>query len=65
MERLSHSEEQVMAALWACGRPATRRELAAHLPEEVHWADSTVLNFLLRLEKKGFVRPEKQGNKNV
>ena len=28
-------------------------------------ADSTLLNFLLRLEKKNFVRTEKQGNKNL
>lgn len=65
MEMLSHSEEQVMAALWACGKPATRREIAARLPSSCSWADSTLLNFLLRLESKGFVRPEKQGNKNI
>ncbi len=28
MEQLSRSEEQVMAALWACSRAATRREIA-------------------------------------
>ena len=56
MEQLSRSEEQVMAALWACNRAATRREIASHLPPEFHWADSTLLNFLLRLEKKNFVR---------
>lgn len=65
MDTLSRSEEQVMAALWACGAPATRHQIANHLPASVHWASSTLLNFLLRLEKKGFVRPEKQGNKNV
>lgn len=65
METLSHSEEQVMSALWDCAHPATRREIAARLPGECRWADSTLLNFLLRLEKKGFVRPEKQGNKNI
>lgn len=65
METLSHSEEQVMTALWDCGRPATRREIAARLPADCRWADSTLLNFLLRLENKGFVRPEKQGNKNI
>ena len=65
MEQLSRSEEQVMAALWACNRAATRREIASHLPPECHWADSTLLNFLLRLEKKNFVRTEKQGNKNL
>ena len=51
MQTLSHSEEQVMAALWACRAPATRREIAARLPAECRWADSTLLNFLLRLEK--------------
>lgn len=54
-----------MAALWACGKPATRRQIAAKLPPDCVWADSTLLNFLLRLEAKGYVRPEKQGNKNI
>ena len=54
-----------MAALWACSRAATRREIAAQLPPTCRWADSTLLNFLLRLEKKKFVRTEKQGNKNL
>lgn len=65
MERLSRSEEQVMAALWDCGGAATRREIATRLPHEIHWADSTLLNFLLRLEKKRFVRAEKQANRNL
>ncbi|MGN0974981.1 MAG: BlaI/MecI/CopY family transcriptional regulator [Gemmiger sp.] len=68
MEKLSRAEEQVMAGLWACGGPATRRQIADALPKEAKtnaWADSTLLNFLLRLQKKGFVRPEKQGNKNL
>lgn len=64
MNRLSASEEQVMAALWQCGKAATRREIAALLPAGCAWADSTLLNFLLRLQGKGFVRVEKQGNKN-
>lgn len=65
MKALSTSEEQVMAALWACGKPATRRQIAAKLPPDCVWADSTLLNFLLRLEAKGYVRPEKQSNKNI
>lgn len=67
MERLSYREEQVMAALWraAVTGPATRRQVAACLPAECRWADSTLLNFLLRLERKGFVRPARQGNKNL
>ena len=65
MEQLSRSEEQVMVALWACEQAATRRQIAANLPAECRWADSTLLNFLLRLEKKHFVHTEKQGNKNI
>ena len=65
MKSLSNSEEQVMAALWACGKPATRREIALHLPRDCTWADSTLLNFLLRLEAKGYVRPDKQSHKNI
>ena len=65
MKNLSASEEQVMTALWDCGRPATRREIAQHLPRTCDWADSTLLNFLLRLEAKGYVRPEQQGNKHI
>ena len=56
---------KIRPSLWACNRAATRREIASHLPPECHWADSTLLNFLLRLEKKNFVRTEKQGNKNL
>lgn len=65
MQTLSTGEEQVMAALWACGKPAARRQIAAQLPPECAWADSTLLTFLLRLEKKGFVRADKEGNKNI
>lgn len=65
MEVLSRREEQVMVALWDCDRAATRREIAAKLPTECRWADTTLLNFLLRLEKKSFLRTEKQGNKNL
>ena len=46
MEQLSRSEEQVMVALWACEQAATRRQIAANLPAECRWADSTLLNFL-------------------
>ena len=40
MKALSTSEEQVMAALWACGKPATRRQIAAKLPPDCVWAVS-------------------------
>ena len=45
MKALSTSEEQVMAALWACGKPATRRQIAAKLPPDCVWADSTPVSY--------------------
>lgn len=65
MQTLPISEERVMCALWDCGRAATRREIGARLPAVCGWADSTLLNFLTRLEHKGFVRSQRQGNKNL
>ena len=62
---LPPSEEHVMAALWSCGHPATRRQIAACLPEQCNWADSTLLNFLSRLQEKEYVSCHRQGNKNV
>lgn len=66
VKRLSAAEEQVLLAVWAARPPVTRAEIARHLPlAEKPWADATLLNFLYRLEEKGWVRSEKQGNKNV
>lgn len=62
---LPPSEEQIMAALWSWGRPATRRQIADRLPDSCRWADSTLLNFLTRLQDRGFVRCSRQGNKNL
>lgn len=51
------------------GLRASRHAAADRRPNpaqpSARWADSTLLNFLLRLEKKHFVRTEKQGNKNL
>ena len=61
---LSAAEEQVMLAVWACRAPVTRRDIDAKLRAK-GWAPATVLNFLYRLEEKGWVKTTKQGNCNV
>ncbi len=61
---LSAAEEQVMLAVWACRTPVTRRELDQKLKAK-GWAAATVLNFLYRLEEKGWVRRSRQLNYNV
>lgn len=64
LKPLSAAEEQVLLAVWAAGPRAARREIGEKLPEK-HWADATLLNFLYRLEAKGWVRCEKEGNRNL
>ncbi|MCI2046509.1 MAG: BlaI/MecI/CopY family transcriptional regulator [Faecalibacterium sp.] len=57
-----------MLAVWAAAPPATRAEIARHLPRQssgAPWAPSTILNFLYRLEKKGWVKSERVQNRNV
>lgn len=61
---LSAAEEQVMLAVWSSRTPATRREIDANLKEK-GWAAATVLNFLYRLEEKGWVRRGREMNYNT
>ena len=61
---LSAAEEQVMLAVWACRAPVTRRDIDEKLRAK-GWAPATVLNFLYRLEEKGWVKSGKDGNRNT
>lgn len=61
---LSAAEEQVLLALWDCPAPATRRDISDRLADR-GWAPATVLNFLYRLESKGWVRGGKAGSQNT
>ena len=54
LKPLSAAEEQVLLALWDCPAPATRRDISEQLTA-TGWAPATVLNFLYRLEEKGWV----------
>ena len=58
---LSAAEEQVMLAVWACRAPVTRRDIDEKLRAK-GWAPATVLNFLYRLDEKGWVKSGKDGN---
>ena len=54
----------VLLAVWACRPPATRRDIGEKLAAK-GWAPATVLNFLYRLEKKGWVKSGKDQNRNT
>jgi BlaI family penicillinase repressor len=62
--RLSNAEWQLMNALWS-GHPATARELAERLPDDVDWAYTTIKTMLTRLEKKDAVKATMRGNTSI
>ena len=64
LKPLSSAEEQVLLALWGCRTPATRRDISDQLTA-TGWAPATVLNFLYRLEVKGWVKGGKAGSQNT
>ena len=61
---LSAAEEQVLLAVWDCKSPASRRDISTRLAGK-GWAAATVLNFLYRLEEKGWVTSSKEQNRNL
>ena len=63
MKRLPDTELEVMKALWAAGESAPRAVLEQAL-ESFGWATNTVHTYLTRLEKKGFVRVERDRRGN-
>lgn len=64
LKPLSAAEEQVLLALWDCPAPAIRRDISEKLTA-TGWAPATVLNFLYRLEEKGWVKGGKSGSQNT
>ena len=64
LKPLSAAEEQVLLALWACKAPAARRDISDRLAQ-TGWKAATVLNFLYRLEEKGWVKRGKTGSCNT
>lgn len=62
MKRLPESELEIMMIIWQFDRAVNRMEIEEYLHKKV--AAPTILSFLNRLEKKGFVRVEKEGKIN-
>ena len=62
--KLTETEWQIMNALWQSW-PATGRQIADRLPENVNWAYTTIKTLLTRLAEKGVVKESKTGNTSV
>lgn len=61
MKRLPDAELAVMQVLWQADQPMTRPQLEEALFPVHHWAPTTVLNLVARLEGKGFIARHKHG----
>jgi len=62
--KLTEAEWQIMNALWK-GWPATGRQIADRLPENVNWAYTTIKTMLTRLAEKQAVKETKKGSIGV
>ena len=62
--KLTEAEWQIMNALWE-NFPATARQIADRLGDEVDWAYTTIKTLLTRLHEKGAVSERKRANSSV
>ena len=64
IKKLPDAEFEIMKAIWHCHEPVTSpsltEQLKLALPEK-DWKQQTVMTMLVRLEKKSFLRSEKNG----
>ena len=59
--KLTEAEWQIMNVLWQ-GWPATTRQVADRLPENISWAYTTIKTMLTRLTDKQVVKETKKGS---
>ena len=64
MKRLPDSELELMLIIWNADEPVSRAYIQQHIKESRELADTTVLSFLSRLEKREFIHVEKRGKTN-
>ena len=59
--KLTEAEWQIMNVLWQ-GWPATTRQIADRLPENISWAYTTIKTMLTRLTDKRVIKETKKGS---
>ena len=65
IKRLPDSELAVMMVLWDAGEAVTSSYVCDKLKNKKNWKITSVLTFLSRLAKKGFVSVERKGRENI
>lgn len=64
MNRLPDAELELMMIIWEAQEPITRTEIEEKMDGSKDVLPSTILSLLTRLEKRGFIRKEKEGKIN-
>lgn len=64
MKKLPDAELELMMIIWEAGRPVTRVEIEDQLSDDREVLPNTILALLSRLEKRGFVKKERDGKMN-
>lgn len=64
IKRIPDSELEIMMIIWEANKPVSSTYIIEKLKGEKDWAHTTVLNFLARLEDRGFLEIKKKGRYN-
>ncbi len=64
MKKIPDAELELMMVIWDAGQPVSRMDIEMRMQNGRDVVPSTILSLLSRLEKRGFLRKEKQGNIN-
>lgn len=64
MKKLPDAELELMLIIWEAGKPVTRAEIEEKLSVDRDVLPNTILSLLTRLEKRGFVKKERDGKIN-
>ena len=64
MMKIPDAELELMMIIWDAGRPLTRVEIEENLSDDREVLPNTILSLLTRLEKRGFVKKERDGKLN-
>lgn len=65
MKRLSEAEQDIMMVIWQAGGTVSSSYVQEKLQDTRGWKKTSVLTFLTRLARKGYVKQEKDGKTNV
>lgn len=64
MKKIPEAELELMMVIWDSEQPVSRMDIEMKMENHREVVPSTILSLLSRLERRGFLRKEKQGNVN-